>query len=362
MPYSKIFIDDRLVEWGDQIFEPPLKRPHKPPPTTPLWLIAYVSWLAVEDAKKGRLIREQISRTVQKAPEVMVHLPKPQEKTGKGMASIRKHLEYISRNAKVHTETELGEIISSRDDLEEIMQFWEFGPSGAPIPQESDQRLAKHVLFSMPSGTPALEVLDSVRHLLQEEVAGRNAYIFSLHEDTNNPHVHVWIKRAPIEGGPQFELRKKDLARWRERFASHLRDRGIEANATPRRTRGVIKDSLPLEVFHMQQKKLETNFKQRTLTKALYEYHRPQIEAWRQMGQLLDTSNEISDGKMAAQIDHFIQDSFARNKGYGVAKDTPFQNLVAHEDYLAMKRSENDSPAATPATLKNKPPKLKRKL
>ena len=43
--------------------------------------------------------------------------------------------------------------------------------------------------------------------------------------------------------GERLNPRKADLQLWRETFAAALRDRGVEAEATPRRARGIIRKS-----------------------------------------------------------------------------------------------------------------------
>ena len=60
------------------------------------------------------------------------------------------------------------------------------------------------------------------------------------HEDEKHPHVHLTVK-AVNQDGVRLNPRKADLQYWREIFAEKLREQGIEANATPRKVRGVVK-------------------------------------------------------------------------------------------------------------------------
>lgn len=254
MPYNEYYVDDRLVEWGDELFEPPLKNTRKTNQDKQLWLLAYVAWSSVERERRGQLIREQITRTIKRAPEVMVKITS-KKGAGQGMLAIINHLSYISRNGKLELETDQGEILDGKGDLKAFLIDWQTGSNGSAISNEgvTGKRDAINIMFSMPAGTPAKEVKDSVRAVLEEEIGGKFSYVFALHEDTDHAHVHVCIKRTPIARGPLFALRKNDLARWRERFATHLRERGIEANATPRRTRGVTKDPIALDLYHLSQ-------------------------------------------------------------------------------------------------------------
>jgi hypothetical protein len=55
--------------------------------------------------------------------------------------------------------------------------------------------------------------------------------------DEPHPHVHMVIK-AVSEQGVRLNIRKATLREWRSRFAHHLREEGVAANATDRFVRG----------------------------------------------------------------------------------------------------------------------------
>lgn len=66
-------------------------------------------------------------------------------------------------------------------------------------------------------------------------------YGFStLHTDTPRPHVHLAICSRG-HTGERLNPKKADLELWRQTFAQALRDRGVEAEATPRRARGITR-------------------------------------------------------------------------------------------------------------------------
>jgi hypothetical protein len=92
-------------------------------------------------------------------------------------------------------------------------------------------------MFSMPPGTPAKGVLAAARNFLREEFALKHRYAFVLHTDEPHPHVHAVVK-AVSEQGNRLNVRKATLRDWRREFARHLREQGIEANATERAVRG----------------------------------------------------------------------------------------------------------------------------
>ena len=66
-----------------------------------------------------------------------------------------------------------------------------------------------------------------------------HSYLLALHQDKQHPHVHVVVNNVGYDLKPLGRDRD-DLMRWRETFARELRAGGIEAEATPRKTRGVI--------------------------------------------------------------------------------------------------------------------------
>src|SRR5258708_3952779 len=98
-------------------------------------------------------------------------------------------------------------------------------------------RLVHKLVFSIPAGTSPHKVLGAVQNLCREEFALKHRYVMALHTDDPHPHVHVILK-ATSEQGMRLNIRKAHLKEWRAKFAAHLRELGVEANATPRMFRG----------------------------------------------------------------------------------------------------------------------------
>jgi hypothetical protein len=71
--------------------------------------------------------------------------------------------------------------------------------------------------------------------------------------DRDHPHVHLTIARRD-QDGRRFHPNRDDLFRYRQRFAQKLRDRGIEANATPSRARGIDPKHEPIAAKKMREK------------------------------------------------------------------------------------------------------------
>jgi hypothetical protein len=183
---------------------------------------------------------EQVRRTVQRMPEVMV---KVLAQGGHDASSVARHLDYISRKGHLALETEEDELLragSGRD----LVEAWDLaqdeerlGGSLSPTRARRAPRPAHKLLFSMPPGTPPEKVRAAVRNLAREEWALQHRYAFVLHTDEPHPHVHLVLK-AVSEQGVRLNISKAALRHWRARFAHHLRLLGVAANATERAVRG----------------------------------------------------------------------------------------------------------------------------
>jgi hypothetical protein len=89
----------------------------------------------------------------------------------------------------------------------------------------------------MPSKTPPARLLAASRDFAREEFALKHRYAMVLHTDQAHPHVHLVVSAHDSEDH-RLNINKAHLRRWREQFARHLRNHGVEANATPAQLRG----------------------------------------------------------------------------------------------------------------------------
>lgn len=182
----------------------------------------------------GPATREKFARTTKRVPEVMVKITGG----GKNMNHIEASIEYISRDGEVEIEDENGDLHKGLDSVKDVRDAWARGRIG--IPEEGQKRKeAFNIILSMPPGTDRESVKDSARAFAAAQFQNHQ-YVFASHEDEKHPHVHLIVK-AVANDGIRLNPRKADLQLWREGFAEQLRERGIEANATPRRARGVVK-------------------------------------------------------------------------------------------------------------------------
>lgn len=167
---------------------------------------------------------------VRKAPEVMVKITG----SSNGLATVKHHLDYISRNGEVEMFNEASETLKGRDDLKALLAQMK----AAQIPAEGNKREYLHVLFSMPAGTPEKAVRDAVAEFCKDEFGNRR-YVAAQHNDTDHVHVHVCVGTRDIDRAdePRLSPRKDDLFRWRQGFADKLRENGVDAAASERRHR-----------------------------------------------------------------------------------------------------------------------------
>lgn len=209
------------------VWQTPARRPRAQPGPLP-----------GEPGGGGRLSatdRARLERIVGRAHEVMVKV------TGrtKSLDHLQSHLAYITRNGELAAETDQGGRLSGREGLKDLQARWsdDVALDGR---RRADATLSINMILSMPPGTDAIKVRDAARAFASCTFEGRHDYALVLHQDDAHPHVHLTVRSFGYDGR-RLNPRKGDLAEWRERFAAELRLRGIEAEATPRRTRGQVR-------------------------------------------------------------------------------------------------------------------------
>jgi type IV secretory pathway VirD2 relaxase len=186
-------------------------------------------------AKASSATRARLQRIVRRAPEVMVKV------TGRTRdpAHLAAHLTYITRNGQLPAEDRDGCTIDGRAEVSELARDWSVAEM-MDSRRRRDAPFSLGLILSMPAGTVPLSLRDAARAFAAETFAGERDYVLVLHTDTAHPHVHLTL-RARSDSGPRLNPKKADLEAWRQTFARALRDRGVDAEATPRRTRGVTR-------------------------------------------------------------------------------------------------------------------------
>ncbi|WP_217429698.1 relaxase/mobilization nuclease domain-containing protein [Sphingomonas bacterium] len=177
-----------------------------------------------------------MERTARRVPEVMVRITGRQSGAGHVLANFS----YISRlghgtDKELGLHTSEGEVIRDGEEMRELAQEWH------QYEMEGDARrkgaTSLSMILSMPTGTDPEKVEAAALDFARTEFANR-MWVASLHVDRDHPHVHLTIARRDDQGR-RFNPNRDDLFRYRQRFAEKLRDRGIEANATPAKARGI---------------------------------------------------------------------------------------------------------------------------
>jgi len=186
----------------------------------------------------------RVERMTAGTPEVVVKI----SSFGKGGEHAKAHLAYVSRNAKLEMENERGEIFKNKDAIRDLHKDWM-----ADIDQHRKSlksRDTMHVILSMRCDmSDADKVKDAAREFAKQTFSN-NEYVFVLHKDTDNPHVHLSVKMRGFNGR-KLHVGMGDPQLWRERFAENLRKRGIDAEATSRFERGVTKKSEKQVIRHI---------------------------------------------------------------------------------------------------------------
>lgn len=192
--------------------------------------------------------RGQFIRVVRRAPEVMVKITGRTRDGG----HLLHHLDYISRNGKLPLEGPDGERLEGRAAIRTLADDWTAELALEPG-RRRDSPVSLSIVLSMPAGTEPFRVQDAARAFADKTFGDRHPYVFALHTDDRHPHVHLTVRMLGQEG-ERLNPRKADLQVWRERFAEAMRARGVEAEATPRCARGVVKKAERLPVRKLRER------------------------------------------------------------------------------------------------------------
>jgi len=183
----------------------------------------------------------QVSRTVRRVPEVVVKV----SGGGTSAKGVVAHLNYLNRRREFEIETNDGKRVQGRASVKNLVEDWDLDLDAAESqsgyfgsPGRRPTKLVHNIVLSMPAGTSPKGLLAASQTFAREQFALKHQYAMVLHTDQPHPHVHLVVK-AMGEQGERLNIRKATLREWRHEFARHLRELGIDANATDRAVRGV---------------------------------------------------------------------------------------------------------------------------
>ena len=203
--------------------------------------------------------KARLARIARGAPEVMVKI------TGRsrGVVHLKQHLDYITRNGRLQAELQDGSKVETRADLRTLHDDWLaaniLGERGGHRPGAAQ---SVGIILSMPEGTPPDRVHDAARSWARTTLHDHD-WLLVRHDDRGHPHVHVTV-RAVGPTGKRLTAGPADLQRWRETFARELRRLGIEAEATPRKARGVVIKAAKSAIHRVEQRGLEPRVARRS--------------------------------------------------------------------------------------------------
>ena len=202
--------------------------------------------------------KARLARIARGAPEVMVKI------TGRsrGVVHLKQHLDYITRNGRLQAELQDGSKVETRADLRALHDDWLaaniLGEHGGHRPGAAQ---SVGIILSMPEGTPPDRVHDAARGWARTTLHNHD-WLLVRHDDRGHPHVHVTV-RAVGPTGKRLTAGPADLQRWRETFALELRRLGVEAEATPRKARGVVIKSAKSAVYRIERRGSESRVARR---------------------------------------------------------------------------------------------------
>lgn len=190
---------------------------------------------------------QRIARITARTPEVMVRI----SGKAKGAKHVEAHLRYITREGELVAEDECGQLVIGRRMVSETASAW---MDGSTLNRRRNSRDTVNLVLSMPAGTDREKLHDAARLFGQRAFAGSYSYLLVRHDDTDHPHCHLTVRSLGFDGHRLNPMRA-DLQAWRELFAEACREKGIAAEATPRRVRGVVKKAQRQAIRHADRDK-----------------------------------------------------------------------------------------------------------
>ncbi|PZU06006.1 MAG: hypothetical protein DI605_20430 [Sphingomonas sp.] len=226
----------------------------RPSPTGGAYRAPWQTKQAFGGSSQSAVSRRAIAafdRTARRAPEVVVRITGRQHGGGHVLANFA----YISRlghgsEKELALYTSDGDVLRDGRDMQVLAQDWHEWEMGDDARRKGATSIS--MILSMPTGTDPERLKEAALDFARTEFANRS-WVASLHVDRDHPHVHLTVARRDLDGR-RFHPDRDDLFRYRQRFAEKLRDRGIEANATPAKARGLDPKHEPIAAKKVREK------------------------------------------------------------------------------------------------------------
>lgn len=262
------------------------------------------------EARRGGGLRRKADRVARGAPEVMVKITGYVRMGG----GIKHHIDYISRHGKIECEDENGAVYSGKRDAKDLAEDWTT-LSGNP---KKEERLTTNIVLSMPPGTEPEAVKAAARRFAAKTFGENYSYVFALHTDENHPHVHLTVLNRGCDGR-KLHIPKGKPQEWREAFAEEMRDQDVEAEATPRATRGVVRKKVKSAVHHMRKRGVAARTDARRVKEVMEERNGDRLEKSRPWEEKIAArqrrvrSNWLEAAKKFRETESREDDAFAEN-------------------------------------------------
>ena len=192
-------------------------------------------------------------RIAQRRPQVVLKITR----YGHGGAKILDHIHYVRRHGKLALEDENGQQVEDVRELRRRVRLWteQAGATMAePGPEVTrKRRITAHFILDAGKDADRDALRTSVREFLTERFGTQgHEYLFTRHDDTKQPHVHVVLNMMDGQGR-RLHTSVAEVQHWREHFAEVARANGIEVDASrawergkaPARSRGLMKYGAP---------------------------------------------------------------------------------------------------------------------
>lgn len=202
----------------------------------------------VGDKSKRTLSKADIERldnVTKGSPQVMVKVVSRTHTA----TQLKRHLDYISREGALELESEYGPL-QAKEEVAAVRESWmKHIKSQDAVHDNRRAAVSVNLMLSMPNGTDRTQFKQAMRDFVDAEFEGRYETLTAFHDDTDKPHAHIAVLSRDY-AGKSLNADRDRLDQWRDRFAVCLRDRGIDADATPRHARGVYMKGLHKTDYH----------------------------------------------------------------------------------------------------------------
>lgn len=248
---------------------------------------------------RSRRAIETLKRTVDRSPEVMVKVTGRQN----GGDHVLANFTYISREGwgeekEVEILTDRGEVLGTHEEKAAVASRWQAWEMADKVRRQGATSIS--MVLSMPNGTDHSSIFEAVKAFANDEM-GKRSWVMALHTDTDSPHVHLTIARRDHDGN-RFHPGREDLFRYRLAFAEKLRERGIDANATPRKARGITKKPLETAIVQIERRGERSRYLQRLRAEALTAIKTGVVNTEFD-GSIAKQQKDVADGYKAAAVE-----------------------------------------------------------